>query len=415
MSYRIMLAILALSHIAFCGNALINPGLEMDADGKLPGWESFNTDNPLRIVQDVVQEGKSAVYGENTGGKRSFGLRQVFKYDKPSMDPVIYGGWSKCENVMSSHDYCVYLDIYFEDGTSAWGVSAWWTTGTHDWEYTVNCYWPKKNIKEIRYFVLMRNTTDSKAWFDNLELSRDDPGVRMRAIELQSLAPIRPDIVKIQSSFFHSRVTYTARLVDADGKMLKETNGKGPRFDWMVDMPKNAAKLIIDASRTDDEGKIVSGTIERDLKDFWQRKLPQNPVKESYRVWTADSMTNVSALTYPAADSPKAVSLELAKAERESAQILVTAGAQALPSVNVELPILKNAAGEPLKGELKWERVGYIPRHKPHEYSAVTGYHATEFWIPDPLLPAREFMVPANGTQGIWLTVHADREAAAGD
>ncbi|MBR4369523.1 MAG: hypothetical protein IKS92_00635, partial [Victivallales bacterium] len=82
MSYRIMLAILALAHIAFCGNALINPGLEADADGKLPGWESFNADNPLRIVQDVVQEGKTAVYGENTGGKRSFGIRQVFKYDK---------------------------------------------------------------------------------------------------------------------------------------------------------------------------------------------------------------------------------------------------------------------------------------------------------------------------------------------
>ena len=85
MSYRIMLIILALAHIAFCGNELINPGLEADADGKLSGWQSFNADNPLRIVQDVVQEGKTAVYGENTGGKRSFGIRQVIKYDKPSM------------------------------------------------------------------------------------------------------------------------------------------------------------------------------------------------------------------------------------------------------------------------------------------------------------------------------------------
>ena len=415
MSYRIMLVILALAHIAFCGNELINPGLETDADGNLPGWQSFNADNPLRVVQDTVQEGKCAVYGENTGGKRSFGIRQVVKYDKPSMDPVVFGGWSKCENVMSSHDYCIYLDIYFEDGTNAWGVSAWWTTGTHGWEYAVNCYWPKKNIREIRYFVLMRNTTDSKVWFDNLELSRDDPGVRMRVIELQSLAPIRSDIVKIQSSFFHRGISYTARLVDADGKTLKETNGKGPRFDWLVDMPKNAAKLVIDANRTDDDGKFISSTIEKDLKDFWQRKLPENPVKDGYRVWTADSMTNISALTYPAADAPKAISLELAKAERESAQILVTAGPKPLPAVNVELPVLKNAAGEPLKGELKWERVGYIPRIKPHEYSASTGYHATEYWIPDPLLPAQEFMVPANGTQGVWLTVHADREAVAGD
>ncbi|MBQ9445787.1 MAG: hypothetical protein IJU61_04270, partial [Victivallales bacterium] len=147
MPHRFFLCIL-LSAMLLHANELINPSLEADADGNLPGWESFNAENPLRVVRDVVQDGKCAVYGENTGGKRSFGIRQVFKYDKPSMDPVVYGGWSKCENVMSSHDYCVYLDIYFEDGTSLWGASAWWTTGTHDWEYTVNCYWPKKNIKE---------------------------------------------------------------------------------------------------------------------------------------------------------------------------------------------------------------------------------------------------------------------------
>ncbi|MBQ2335129.1 MAG: hypothetical protein II381_02395, partial [Victivallales bacterium] len=64
-------------------NELINPGLEADADGNLPGWQSFNADNPLHIVHDVVQEGKTAVYGENKGGKRSFGIRQVIKYDKP--------------------------------------------------------------------------------------------------------------------------------------------------------------------------------------------------------------------------------------------------------------------------------------------------------------------------------------------
>ena len=291
MPHRIFCCIL-LATILLHANELINPGLEADADGNLPGWQSFNADNPLHIVHDVVQEGKTAVYGENKGGKRSFGIRQVIKYDKPSMDPVVYGGWSKCENVMSSHDYCVYLDIFFEDGTTYWGASAWWTTGTHDWEYAVNCFWPKKNITEIRYFVLMRNTTDSKVWFDNLELSRDDPGIRMRAIELQSFAPIRPDTVKIQSSFFHRGISYTAKLVDTDGKALKETNGKGPRFDWLVDMPKNAAKLVIDANRTDDDGKFISSTIERDLKDFWKNKLPENPVKDGYRVWTADSMTN---------------------------------------------------------------------------------------------------------------------------
>ena len=414
MSHRII-AIALLATLLIHANELLNPGLEADADGNLPGWESFKEENPYRVVRDVVQEGKCAVFGETTPTNRAFGIKQVIQYDKPSMAPVVFGGWSKCENVTTSRDYSVYLDIFYEDGTPQWAVSAYWATGTHDWEYALNCFWPKKPIKEIQVFALMRYSTgNSKAWFDNLELSRGDPGARMRPIELESLVPFRPDGVKMQSSFFNSGVTYTAHLVDANGKRLLKTQGQGPRFEWAVDMPQNAEKLVITASRKENDGKIVSETIEKTVKGFRPLKTPLNPVKEEFRVWTADSMTNVSPLTYPAADAPKTVSLELAKAEYESAQILVTAGAEKLPAVNVELPILRNAAGEPLKGELKWERVGYIPRVKPHESGKESGYDDAEYWLPDPLLPAREFSVPANATQGVWLTVHAVREAKAG-
>ncbi len=414
MSYRIISSVV-LATLLLQANELINPGLEANEDGNLPGWLIFHAENPYKVVRDVVQEGKCAVFGETTPEKRVFGIKQVIQYDKPSMAPVIFGGWSKCENVTTARDYCVYLDIFYEDGTPQWGVSAYWMTGTHDWEYALNCFRPKKPIKEIQFFALMRHSTGhSRVWFDNLELTRDDPGVRLQPIEFDSLAPYRPDSVKIHSAFFNTGVTYKAQLVDGQAKKLLETQGQGPRFEWTVEMPQNAEKLVITASRKGNDGTIVNGTIESPVKNIRQRMLLQNPVKEGFRVWTADSMTNVSPLTYPTADAPKAISLELAKAEYESAQILVTAGASTLPSVNVELPILRNMAGEPLKGELKWERVGYLPRIKPHESGLESGYDDSEYWMPDPLLPAREFSVPANATQGVWLTVHAAREAKAG-
>ncbi|MBQ2336247.1 MAG: hypothetical protein II381_08040, partial [Victivallales bacterium] len=268
---------------------------------------------------------------------------------------------------------------------------------------------PPKPIAKIEYYVLLRNTT-GRAWFDNFELTREDPGARMRIIEVQSTAPFPQNGIQIHSSFFHAGTTYTARIVDDTGKILAEKSDRGHIVNWTLDLPDGAAKVIIDGMKAG----AAPFRNERVINNV-NHKMKENPVKGAYRVWTADSMRNISPLTYPATEESTSVSLELAKAERESAQILVTAGANKIDAVNVELPVLKNAAGEALKGELKWERVGYIPRNVPHVLSPESGYDPQEFWLPDPLLPPREFMVPANATQGVWLTVYADREAAAGD
>ena len=407
-SFRISLAVM-LASLAIYANELVNPSLELDEGGNLAGWASYRPENPLKIVHDVVQDGQSAIYGEISQEKPAFGIMQVLTYAQPDNRPVTFGGWSKCEGVNDSRDYCIYLDIFFEDGTNDWAKCSYWPTGTHDWEYTVECYWPPKPIAKIEYYVLLRRTT-GKAWFDNFELTREDPGARMRIIEVQSTAPFPVNGVQIHSSFFHAGTTYTARIVDGTGKTLAEKSDKGHIVNWTLNLPEGAAKVVIDGMK---EGAAPFRN-ERVIQNI-HPMMKENPVKGAFQVWTADSMTNVSPLTYPPADAKKDVTFELAKAERESGQILVTAGANEINAVNVELPVLKNAAGEALKGELKWERVGYIPRNVPHVLSPESGYDPREFWLPDPLLPPREFMVPANATQGVWLTVYADREAAAGD
>ena len=99
-SHRISLVV-ALACLAVSANELVNPNLETDADGNLPGWKTYRPDNPLRVVHDDVQNGQSAIYGEISQQKPSFGFMQTLVYDKPDNRPVTFGGWSKSATTAS--------------------------------------------------------------------------------------------------------------------------------------------------------------------------------------------------------------------------------------------------------------------------------------------------------------------------
>ncbi|MBR4937510.1 MAG: DUF4091 domain-containing protein [Kiritimatiellae bacterium] len=144
---------------------------------------------------------------------------------------------------------------------------------------------------------------------------------------------------------------------------------------------------------------------------------PTNVAADAVAVWTADSMCRVTPCTYPAssdlADEPS-VSLDLMRNERESAQICLTAGKDGgCDGVVLELSPLKNARGAVLKGEFKWERIGYVPRMSGYAGHPL-GADPSEKWIPDPLLPAAPFRVRSGSTQGVWLTLYAAPDAAPG-
>ena len=131
-------------------------------------------------------------------------------------------------------------------------------------------------------------------------------------------------------------------------------------------------------------------------------------------VWTASPMVRVTPGSMPPEDAEREISLSLARRERESAQILVTCDAETeLRGVSLEIEPLEREDGAPFSGDVKWERVGYVPRVpdcKPHPDAPG----ADEKWLPDPLLPARPFDVARGTTQGAWLTVYASPDAKAG-
>ena len=386
-------------------NELMNPGFEDYKKETPTGWKIIYPNSQYRLDKEIVHNGNTAIAVERKKGTPYFGLQQEIIYKKPNTLPILFGGWSKAENIIGQVDYNIYLDLYYADGSNAWAIKSFWGTGTFDWRHTFSCYRPAKPVAKIKYNIFIRNDVAGKAWFDDFELRRGEPDVQIGAVTMESTAPLSQNGFFIEGMFFRN-VNYKAILQDDAGNELLVHNGTGREIRWFAESEKKAAKLQIQVSAN---GKSKTYTYPVNVNP----RLPHNPVKENYQVWTADSMTNISPATYPHPDAPRDISLELAQAEAESAQIQVTAGARPLSEVKVILPELKTVHGEAFAGKIKWERVGYLPRRRPYAYHP-DGYTREEFWIPDPLLPAHDFNVPANATQGIWLTVRAGRKAKAG-
>ena len=291
------------------------------------------------------------------------GLWRTFDYAEPTAEPVVFGGESRCEDAVA-RDYCIWLDIWYDDGTPVWQRRAEWTPGSHDWERTTGAFVPARPVKKIEMHVFLRNGT-GRAEFRNLWLERREGSGDVLSSMRMTSRPYADGDVLIQDRF--------------TGKEIRRET---------VTVPEEPGAIA-------------------------------NPLADGETVvWTSDSMRRITPLTFPDAagrtDVPEA-SVSLARRERESFQVQVSTGADVeWTDGGVTLSVLRNAAGEPLKGSLDWRRVGYV-RREPGYYPHPLGAPSLEMWLPDPLLPPAPFKVRRGSTQGLWFTVHADADAAPGE
>ncbi len=297
------------------------------------------------------------------------GLWQTLTYDAPDKTPVVFGGWSRAEDVKAG-DYCVYLDVDYADGSHDWGVKASWRQGTHEWEKIQSVFFPKKPVSKILAYVLLRHGT-GKAEFRDVFLERRE--------------------------------------------------GKGERFDDT----RMSFKPFADADEV--SYSVFTGSKVERKSERTAPTIEFPPPPDGVTVWTASPMDWVTPLSLPPPDATKvagttgsppvaakAIVLSLARRERESVQLLVSCGRDTeLSGVTLEIDPLKDEKGNSLNGSVKWERVGYIPRkpgYRPHPCAPED----REMWLPDPLLPAAPFKVRRASTQGTWITAYAAPEAKPG-
>lgn len=291
-------------------------------------------------------------------------------YDVPDKSPIWFGAESRAEAAYAK-EYCLYVDIAHSDGTFTYKVLATFTEGTHGWERSGRVVYPKTPVKRIKIYALYRHpfVPGGSVRFRNVFLERRDPGRVPLAWRRMTGRPFadRDELL----------VSYPARANHAAGRFVYEP-------------------ITNDSARC--------GAVS-----------PLPP--QGFCVWTADSMRKVTPLTFPSAAERLAkacISLQLAKGERESAQVLLTTGPdRELDGVELVLSPLVNSRGTALKGSFAWQRLGYLARRS--EYAPhPCGVDPCEKWIPEVLLPAAPMRLRKGGTQGTWLTVFAARDAEAG-
>lgn len=320
--------------------------------------------------------------------------------------PAAWSVWCKVE-AQKLVNVDIHIHFQFADGSWRWWVRrnySWWEPGWHRIAGTFNP--GKKPIAKVQCYAQVSRGA-AKVKFADFNFER-----RELTPEILSVAPImnRPfaDTVQLDIDFSKS-LSWSAQL--PDGSVAK---GKGDKASFAV--PSSAKTVPMTLSDGKTEVKVDAAV--PDLA-----KCPLRPGRnplgaDEVRVWTADSMRRISPLTFPSAEELAegacAVDVELARHERESAQIVVSTGDEReLAGCTVELSPLKRTDGTPFKGGWKWQRVGFVPRrpgYNPHPEAPSP----LERWIPDPLLPAADFRVRRGASQAVWLTAYADPGAVPG-
>lgn len=108
----------------------------------------------------------------NTEGQ-SGGVNTTVNINQTAPAKIILSGESLCEESLTksknSHDYSLYIDLTYTDGTKAYGKTANFATDTKEWQKKSVELMLDKAIKQLRIYILYRNQT-GKVQFKNLKL-----------------------------------------------------------------------------------------------------------------------------------------------------------------------------------------------------------------------------------------------------
>ncbi len=118
-----------------------------------------------------VREGNLWVCDNGSDAKGRRGVAYSLRLNQTRPEPIVAAAWSKAEGVSGSADsnYSVYIDLVYTDGSTLWGQSAPFSTGSHDWQRRQVVVLPDKPVKSLSFYMLFREHA-GKAWFRDPEL-----------------------------------------------------------------------------------------------------------------------------------------------------------------------------------------------------------------------------------------------------
>ncbi|MCW3060997.1 MAG: hypothetical protein JWQ02_2818, partial [Capsulimonas sp.] len=146
-----------------------NGGFEQpdaQAPAKISGWTSYG--DGYEMDTQTHHGGANSLRRQNLGGGQTGGAFVAWNVNQTRTLPILISGWSKALDVdgVTDNDYSVYVDVNYTDGSSLWGQTAPFETGTHDWKRQQLMLFPSKPVKSLNIYALFRNHTGT-AWFDD--------------------------------------------------------------------------------------------------------------------------------------------------------------------------------------------------------------------------------------------------------
>ena len=384
-------------------NELSDPGFEEATAGKLTAWKSLGV--AYVLDRETTHTANQSLRLESGDPAKAHGVSQFVRYDTPDKRPIVVGGWSKAKGVGTGGDYCVYLDIIYDDGTPWWGKTSDWTRGTHDWQYTAQVFYPQKPVREIRAYIFLRRTSGT-AWFDDIFLERG--GLHLTDVHIASDFPRARYGQRVRA-----RLTLDADwrclLLDRDSKELGSTDGRGKAIAWNWDSRSQSspARVAITA-------QAKSGNrLELAIPISPAPESAENPVRREYAVWWRSGMQKVYPTEFPTPQDGGEARVGLARNEREGFQLAITpANDVQLRGVRVSFEPLSDEQGRRFPaGNIEQHLVGYVYVERPSGHPDAP---ASPNWCPEVLLPLRAFDVPFGRTQTVWINFYASESTPPG-
>jgi hypothetical protein len=189
-----------------------NPGFD-DGDGvpreegdgvELAEWEFWQAG--YELAPGAGRDGSRAIRCTGDDPDIQHGAGQQVELNQEKPHPFIATGWSRAQDVSGSpnSDYSIYLDFIYQDGTTWWGQTANFSTGTHDWEERRFVVVPQKPIKHVFVHAIFRRHTGT-VFFDDfsvLELRGDTYMFEGVAVKPQ---PTRAPVEKVWIPYMETK------------------------------------------------------------------------------------------------------------------------------------------------------------------------------------------------------------------
>jgi NPCBM-associated, NEW3 domain of alpha-galactosidase len=162
---------LDLNHVPASANRLKNGGFESNAGTGLENWGKW--EGGYAADANVVHSGRQSLRLQTDAPTAHVGAHQGVALNQKTVTPLIVRGWCKTDNMAGDPSgCCVYVDIYYADGTKLYGQKIPFDHGTHDWQFREMRIPTAKPAQTANVYIMLRGAAGT-AWFDDVVVAED--------------------------------------------------------------------------------------------------------------------------------------------------------------------------------------------------------------------------------------------------